>query len=205
MVWCRVQRLFRAGASSRAPPYGLAVPSLPAARRSSIMRRSISRSRPEPRTPTVELGARDVDTYYDDMVVALSFSGGGMRAAAFSYGVLSGFAETPVTTAASTSSLARSHRLRLGRFGRLGPCRLLRPQETSGTGRLQAALPVAECRARPADGCQPGQHRARPAGRHQRHDGLSQVARRPSVRSRNLQEFAVRAAAARVDQRFGYL
>src|SRR3984957_12804689 len=35
----------------------------------------------------------------DDMVVALSFSGGGMRAAAFSYGVLTGFDETPVRMA----------------------------------------------------------------------------------------------------------
>ncbi len=42
-----------------------------------------------------ELG-RDVQTYYDDTVIALSFSGGGMRAAAFAYGVLTGFDETPV-------------------------------------------------------------------------------------------------------------
>jgi|SRR5208282_416677 len=41
-----------------------------------------------------ELG-RDVETYYDDTVIALSFSGGGTRAAAFSYGVLTGFDETP--------------------------------------------------------------------------------------------------------------
>ncbi len=42
-----------------------------------------------------ELG-RDVQTYYDDTVIALSFSGGGTRAAAFAYGVLTGFDETPV-------------------------------------------------------------------------------------------------------------
>ncbi len=37
---------------------------------------------------------RDVETNYDDTVVALSFSGGGTRAAAFSYGVLTAMEET---------------------------------------------------------------------------------------------------------------
>jgi len=44
--------------------------------------------------PSAELGA-GVETYYDDTVIALSFSGGGTRAAAFSYGVLTAFDETP--------------------------------------------------------------------------------------------------------------
>ena len=48
-----------------------------------------------------ELG-RDVETYYDDTVIALSFSGGGSRAAAFSYGVLTGFDETPVPNRSSS-------------------------------------------------------------------------------------------------------
>ena len=39
------------------------------------------------------------------MVVALSFSGGGMRAAAFSYGVLNGFDETRVPTRTGPVSL----------------------------------------------------------------------------------------------------
>jgi NTE family protein len=47
----------------------------------------------------------DVQTNYDDMVVALSFSGGGMRAAAFSYGVLTGFDETKVPTRTGPVSL----------------------------------------------------------------------------------------------------
>jgi NTE family protein len=39
---------------------------------------------------------REVDTFYDDTVIALSFSGGGTRAAAFSYGVLTGLDQTPM-------------------------------------------------------------------------------------------------------------
>ena len=58
----------------------------------------------DPRQVEAELGA-DVPTNYDDMVVALSFSGGGTRAAAFSYGVLQGFEQTRVPTRAGNVSL----------------------------------------------------------------------------------------------------
>src|SRR5512142_1583388 len=54
--------------------------------------------------PSGELGA-GVETYYDDTVVALSFSGGGTRAAAFSYGVLTGFDETQVPSSTRSRSL----------------------------------------------------------------------------------------------------
>jgi NTE family protein len=51
-----------------------------------------------------ELG-REVATFEDDTVVGLSFSGGGTRAAAFSYGVLTGFDETHVRSGSRTLSL----------------------------------------------------------------------------------------------------
>ncbi len=54
---------------------------------------------------SAELG-NQVETYYDDTVVALSFSGGGSRAAAFSYGVLTALDETPLP-GHSTSLLDR--------------------------------------------------------------------------------------------------
>jgi len=47
----------------------------------------------------------DVQTNFDDMVVALTFSGGGMRAAAFSYGVLTAFDQTRVPTRTGSISL----------------------------------------------------------------------------------------------------
>jgi NTE family protein len=57
-----------------------------------------------PREVEAELGTA-VETNYDDMVVALSFSGGGTRAAAFSYGVLEGFDQTRVPARSGTASL----------------------------------------------------------------------------------------------------
>ena len=55
----------------------------------------------DPRQVEAQLNS-DVPTNYDDMVVALSFSGGGTRAAAFSYGVLQGFEQTRVPTRSAT-------------------------------------------------------------------------------------------------------
>jgi NTE family protein len=67
----------------------------------------------DPINQRLTVNAREVDTElatgvttnYDDMVVALSFSGGGMRAAAFSYGVLEGFDQTRVPTRTGAVSL----------------------------------------------------------------------------------------------------
>src|SRR5574341_1159066 len=48
---------------------------------------------------------RDVSSYEDDLLVALSFSGGGTRAAAFSHGVLSEIDRTRVRGPRGSTSL----------------------------------------------------------------------------------------------------
>ncbi len=94
-----------------------------------------------PAQVAAELGA-SVETNYDDMVVALSFSGGGMRAAAFSYGVLR-VSTRPRADAQRVGVAARSARLSLRRFGRLDAGGLLRAARARSAGRFQAALPSA--------------------------------------------------------------
>jgi NTE family protein len=58
-----------------------------------------------PAQANVELAPPATPGDSDDMVVAMSFSGGGMRAAAFSYGVLNGFEQTQVPTRRGPVSL----------------------------------------------------------------------------------------------------
>ncbi len=54
--------------------------------------------------PAAEFGG-GLDTEFQDTVIALSFSGGGTRAAAFSYGVLTGLEATPLPSGAGSGSL----------------------------------------------------------------------------------------------------
>ena len=58
-----------------------------------------------PGKPVVAAEGRPGMAADDDMLVGLAFSGGGMRAAAFSFGVLRGFARTPVTDRGRTAPL----------------------------------------------------------------------------------------------------
>ena len=52
-----------------------------------------------------ELGSGTADVNTDDTIIALSFSGGGTRAAAFAFGVLNGLEETPAPGVAPGGSL----------------------------------------------------------------------------------------------------
>jgi NTE family protein len=97
MVGCWLQRAFSAGRI-------IACAALLAGCAQAIRNEPINQPLAPGVKASVEFG-RDVDTYFDDTVIALSFSGGGMRAAAFSYGVLTGFDETQVRTAARSMSL----------------------------------------------------------------------------------------------------
>ena len=89
------------GASLRAPPYWLACLTACTAALNDPINTPMTA---DPRQVEAELSS-DVPTNYDDMVVALSFSGGGTRAAAFSYGVLQGFEQTRVPTRSGPVSL----------------------------------------------------------------------------------------------------
>jgi len=85
----------------------------------------------------------------DEDVIGLSFSGGGTRAAAFSFGVLTEMARTPVR-GASASMLDRIGFIS-GVIGRGGNSRLLRFAQTRRLGRLPRAIPAAQCRGRARD------------------------------------------------------
>ena len=50
-------------------------------------------------------GSREQESHFDDTVIALSFSGGGMRAAAFSHGVLTALADTSIRSRGGQVSL----------------------------------------------------------------------------------------------------
>ena len=64
-----------------------------------------SAARRRPRQVDAALEPQTFRTNYDDTVVALSFSGGGTRAAAFSYGVSTGFDQTRVPNRSGPVSL----------------------------------------------------------------------------------------------------
>ena len=68
------------------------------------MTRSTSRFKPWRRKALPPPAARR-KSHFDDTVIALSFSGGGMRAAAFSHGVLSGLADTSIRSRGGSVSL----------------------------------------------------------------------------------------------------
>ena len=74
--------------------------------------------------------------YEDDLLIALSFSGGGTRAAAFSHGVL---IEMDGARMRGGGVAPRSRRFRVGRLGRLGHGGLLRAEEARGTRPISAS------------------------------------------------------------------
>lgn len=98
MAWGEWQRCVRAGRI-------IAYSALVAACAQVVHNEPINQPLAAGVAPAGELG-QDVATYYDDTVVALSLSGGGTRAAAFGYGVLTGLDETR-TANISTSLLDR--------------------------------------------------------------------------------------------------
>ena len=122
----------------------------------------------------------------DDMVVAMSFSGGGTRAAAFSYGVLTGFQETPVPARGGPVSLLDRLDFLSGVSGGSILAAYYGLQGPRGARRFQAALSRRQCRGGAADRFEPRQYRARTGRRRQRRHRIPGLARRASVQSRHL-------------------
>ena len=98
MVWGWWQRCVRAGRV-------IACSSLLVACAQVIHNEPINRPLVPGAPLAAELGSGTADVNTDDTIIALSFSGGGTRAAAFAFGVLNGLEETPAPGVAPGSSL----------------------------------------------------------------------------------------------------
>jgi len=98
MVWGWWQRCVRAGRV-------IACASLLVACAQVIHNEPINRPLVPGAPLAAELGSGTADVNTDDTIIALSFSGGGTRAAAFAFGVLNGLEETPAPGVAPGSSL----------------------------------------------------------------------------------------------------
>ena len=167
------------------------------------------RSRTTSRSPAAPQEAfassRSDPTAGDDVLVGLAFSGGGTRAAAFSYGVLQEIDQTTVRTRNGTHSLLEQRRLRLRRVRRLGHRRLLRPEEARRARRFPREIPDPQRRGGAYDqrrSDQPGQGAGR---RRQRHPHVLALARQEPVRRRDLRRLPQDAGPAGLDQRLRHL
>ena len=100
---------------------------------------------------------------YDDMVVALSFSGGGMRAAAFSYGVLTGFDQTRVPTRTGPVSLLDRLDFLSGVSGGSMLAAYYGLRGRAALADFKQRFLTVNARGVAADQSQPRQYRARPA------------------------------------------
>ena len=131
-------------------------------------------------------------------MIGLTFSGGGTRAAAFSYGVLNEIRTHASPDAQGPGVAARSRRLRVRRVRRLGAGRLLRAEEARGARRLPREVPAAQCGGgarRPSVNIV---NISRARRRHQRLQQVLALARRQPVRRRDLRRYLRGSARPRI-------
>src|ERR1700719_5409553 len=93
MVGCEFQRLVRAGRSVACAAVVVGCTQISGCAQAIHNDPINARLTATPQQEAAELGV-NAKPSFDDTVVAVTFSGGGTRAAAFSYGVLQGFEET---------------------------------------------------------------------------------------------------------------
>ena len=92
------------------------------------------------------VASREAESHFDDTVIALSFSGGGMRAAAFSHGVLHRARRHLDPQQGRPGFADRSGRHHVRRVGRLGDGRLFRTEEARRARRFPREVPAPQRR-----------------------------------------------------------
>src|SRR5258708_5481150 len=105
MVGCEFQRLVRAGRIGACAALVVGCTQITGCAQAIHNEPINAQLTGSPQQQAAELGVVDTKPTLDDTVVAVTFSGGGTRAAAFSYGVLQGFDETRVEYGGRATSL----------------------------------------------------------------------------------------------------
>ena len=147
---------------------------------------------------------REAESHFDETVIALAFSGGGMRAAAFSHGVLTGLADTTIRTRGGPVSLIDRVDIISGVSGGSVPAAYfgLKKRAALADFRESSCCATPRNRSRPTS-TSPTCRAASPAASTTR--PIPALARRQPVQRRDLRRHEHDAAAARLDQRLRYL
>ena len=169
----------------------------------STTTRSTSRLRRWPRDGTG--ASRESETHFDDTVIALSFSGGGMRAAAFSHGVLTALADTNIRTRGGPVSLIDRVDIISGVSGGAIPAAYFGLKKRAALADFRERFLLRNAEKSLSTDVNITNLSRGFSGGIERLDAISALARRQFVQRRDLRRHEPDAAAARLDQRVRHL